>query len=206
MAEGKSDVTEHLGLKDVAKILGKNEAALRARIKRGNLPATTHPLPSIKKGSKRFRYLIPIEAVQRELEEIVRKDPVLQLPLGEDEEPNLYQVICELLSKQDSGLTLDELRWQLERFHGLSLTGTGLASIMTGFTEFDTRDGKYILQHPMLYQVDVTKRTKLREDSPSMTTLGDDAKALIQGYEQRINALETKLEVLIQLLSNKANT
>lgn len=201
MANAKNE-QEYLSLKDVAKILGKNEAALRARIKRGNLAAITRPLPSVKKDSKRFRYLIPVGSVKAELAEIVRKEPTLQLPLAEDEAPNMYQIVCDILSQQENGLTLDELRWHLERFHGLSLPGNALGDILSSYGEFNVTDGRYALSHPILYRMEAAKRPAASVEEPAVRP-AMDAQSVVRSYDQRITALETKLDMLIQLLSAK---
>ena len=204
MASVEEEEKEYLSLKDVARVLGKNEAALRARIKRGNLEAITRPLPSCKPGSKRFRYLIPLDAVKEELERIVRKDPVLQLPLDPDAAPNLYQLICEMLARCEGGLTLEQMRWQLERFHGLSLRAESLREILDCFSEFVMEGDRCTLQHPLVYDVAVSKSAGFDDERPEETT-SLDAQALLERYEQRLNVLEAKLEILIQLLSSKIN-
>lgn len=202
MAEEIIGNVRYLSLKDVSRILNKKEAALRARIKRGNLEAIQRPLMSGKHGSKRFRYMIPLEAVRTELTEMIRENSILQRPLEEGEEPNLYQILCAILSKHREGLQLSQIRWQLERYYGLSLSESSVREFLSAFPEFEERGGVYRLLQPITYEplpAPSSEEGSASERSASST----DAQRKLREFESRINALESKIELLIQLLSTK---
>lgn len=202
MAEEIIDNVCYLSLKDVSKILNKKEAALRARIKRGNLEAIQRPLMTGKRGSKRFRYMIPLEAVRNELIEMVREDSVLQRPLEEGEEPNLYQILCAILSKHREGLQLSQIRWQLERYYGLSLSESSVREFLSAFSEFEEREGVHRFLQPIIYEPISPPLSE--ESSPRQSSVpSTDAQRKLREFESRINALESKIELLIQLLSTK---
>jgi len=205
MSEELINNVRYLSLQDVSRILNKKEAALRARIKRGNLEAIQVPMVTGKRGSKRFRYMIPLEAAREELTNMVRHDSVLQRPLEEGETPNLYQIFCSMLSTHRKGLALSQICWHLERYHGLSLSEASVRELLAPFKEFEEKDGVYRLAQPITFDVPLepstpASRTPSEERDSSSTAYGQEK---FREYEARITALESKIELLIQLLSTK---
>jgi hypothetical protein len=207
MAEVTIDGRSYLSLRDVATVLSKKEPALRARIKRGSLGAVQVALPSSPTGAKRFRYMIPLDSVTRELEAMVRRDPVLHQARDTGTAPNLYQVLYRELSGQPEGLTLSDLRWQLERYFGLSLTEDGVAQFLRAFSEFAEAGGRYVVARSPAYQTPSARAaSQIREGrSNAIRTLDEagTAQAVLREYGQRIAALESKIETLIDLLSKR---
>jgi len=194
----------YLSLKDVSKILNKKEAALRARIKRGNLDAVQTPMGTSKEDSKRFRYMIPLDAVKEELAGMVRHEPALQTPLEDGDDPNLYQIFCEIFSKNREGLTSQELRWHLERYHGLSLSEESVAEFLLVFSEFHQEQGVYSLRHPILFEIHAHRSASGgAEHARTGERAAPSPQEALRQLDQRINALESKIELLIQLLSNR---
>ncbi|MBM3214042.1 hypothetical protein FJZ36_03900 [Candidatus Poribacteria bacterium] len=200
MAEETIDGITYLSLKDVARVLSKQEAALRARIKRGSLAAVQRPMATGQGKSKRFRYMIPFESVKEELASDVRKDPVLQKPLAEGDEPNLYQMLWAILAQHRDGLAISELQWQLERYHGLSFSVESIGEFLAAFAEFSETNGLCRLRHTASYDAASAKPTPIvREHVRS----SDASEAMIRQFETRLNTLESKIELLIQLLSKR---
>ena len=205
MGEQLIDGGRYLSLTDMARMLGKNQAALRARLKRGRLDAITRAIPSDNPESKRFLYLIPLSVASRELERIVRAGPTLQTRLSDDAVPNLYQIICDLLTRREEGMTTEELHWQLERFHGISLSETSLDETLELFSEFSREDDRYILNPS--FRVDIDAARKAADAMPrrdSAAAIGRGASpAALEDIERRLGVVESKLELVTQLLGNK---
>lgn len=207
MPEETINDARYLSLKDVSKILNKKEAALRARIKRGNLDAVQRPMQTGKRGSKRFRYMIPLEAARDELAGMVSHESVLQHPLEDGEDPNLYQIFCEILSKHPNGYPLAQIRWHLERYYGLSLSEASVREFLSPFNEFEEHDGAFRLPQPLALDAKSERTSPAPEERPAPepqdASTATNGQSKFREYENRLGALESKIELLIQLLSTK---
>jgi hypothetical protein len=152
--------------------------------------------------------MIPLEAVRDELAGMIRQESVLERPLEDGEEPNLYQIFCVVLSKHRDGLQASQIRWQLERVYGLSLSEASVREFLAPFSEFEENGGVFRLAQPITFDtsnerpttpaLDERATSHVRESSPTT-----DAQGKLREFEGRINALESKIELLIQLLSTK---